>query len=44
VVDRLRVEGRFDLFSNEADHRTRYRLGRELNGTPAPSWGWDDLE
>ena len=22
----------------------RYQFGRELDGTPAPPWGWNDLD
>ncbi len=41
--DRLPAEGLFNLFCEQINHRVLYRFGREPNGTPAPSWGWDDL-
>jgi hypothetical protein len=44
LIDRLPAEGRFDLFLEQADHQTLYRFGREPDGSPAPSWGWDDLD
>jgi hypothetical protein len=44
LVDRLPVEGRFDLFREQPGHEMRYRFGRAPDGSPAPSWGWDDLD
>jgi hypothetical protein len=44
LVDRLPAEGGFVLFRNQSDHKTRYRFGREPDGSPAPAWGWDDLD
>jgi hypothetical protein len=44
LIDRLPAEGRFALFREQADHRMRYRFGRESDGSPAASWGWDDLD
>jgi hypothetical protein len=43
LIDRLPAEGLFDLFCELAGHQVIYRFGREPGGTPAPSWGWDDL-
>jgi hypothetical protein len=43
LIDRLPAEGLFDLFCKQASHQVLYRFGREPDGTPAPSWGWDDL-
>ena len=43
-VHRLIAEGRFDLFRQEADYHARYRFGRESDGSPAPVWGWQDLD
>ena len=40
---RIPAEGRFELFRRQTDHEGRYRFGREADGSPAPSWGWDDL-
>ena len=42
LVDRLPAGGLFDLFCEQANHQVVYRFGREPDGTPAPSWGWDD--
>jgi hypothetical protein len=39
----LPAEGLFDLFCEQANQQVPYRFGREPDGTPAPSWGWDDL-
>lgn len=44
LVDRLPGEGWFELFREQPGHESRYRFGRELDGSPAPSWGWDDLD
>jgi hypothetical protein len=41
LADRLPAEGKFALFREQADHPMRYRFGREPDGSPAPSWGWD---
>lgn len=42
VLDqRLPAIGRFDKTS--ADYKTRFRFGREPDGSPAAPWGWDDL-
>jgi transcriptional regulator with XRE-family HTH domain/DNA-directed RNA polymerase specialized sigma24 family protein len=38
---RLPAAGLFDAWLAERD--TRYRFGREPDGAPARSWGWDDL-
>jgi hypothetical protein len=44
LVDRLPAGGRFDLFCRQAGNKVRYRFGREPDGSPVPSWGWDDLD
>jgi uncharacterized protein YidB (DUF937 family) len=44
LVDRLPAEGGFALFCEQSDHRMQYRFGREADGSPAPSWGWEDLD
>ena len=43
LVDRLPAEGLFGLFCEQTNHQVLYRFGREPDGTPASSWGWDDL-
>ncbi|HEY1701751.1 MAG TPA: hypothetical protein VGG75_18760 [Trebonia sp.] len=43
LVDRLAGGGQFRLFLAQGDNRTRYRFGRDEDGTPAEPWGWDDL-
>jgi hypothetical protein len=43
LIDRLPTGGRFDLFREQPGYETRYKFGRELDGSPAASWGWDDL-
>ena len=44
LTDRLPAEGWFALFCRQPGHAMRYRFGRELDGNPAPSWGWNDLD
>jgi uncharacterized protein YidB (DUF937 family) len=44
LANRLPADGQFNLFCKQADHRVRYRFGREPNGSPAPPWGWEDLD
>jgi transcriptional regulator with XRE-family HTH domain len=39
----LPAEGRFREFQALNGNATRYRFGREPDGTPAEPWGWDDL-
>ena len=43
LVGRLPAEGHFLLFIEQADHKTRYRFGFEIDGSCAGPWGWDDL-
>jgi hypothetical protein len=43
LLERLPTEGWFDLFRRHFDHEMRYKFGRELDGSPASPWGWDDL-
>jgi hypothetical protein len=44
LIDRLPAEGQFALFHEQTGQATRYRFGREPDGRPALSWGWDDLD
>ena len=44
-VNRLPAEGHFSYFREVvAGAQTRYRFGREPDGSPALPWGWSDLE
>ena len=43
LIERLPTVGWFDLYRGQPGYETRYRFGRELDGSPALSWGWDDL-
>ncbi|MFD0686032.1 hypothetical protein [Actinomadura fibrosa] len=43
LADRLPAAGMFDQFLQFADHRERYRFGREPEGHPADWWRWEDL-
>jgi hypothetical protein len=43
LVGRLPAEGYFGLFTEQPGLSKRYVFGRELDGSPAPSWNWDDL-
>ena len=44
LSDRLAAEGHFVLSREHADDQTRYRFGRELDGSPSPSWDWKKLD
>ena len=44
LIDRLPTEGRFADFCEQTHGQIRYRFGRELDGSPALSWYWDDLD
>jgi hypothetical protein len=41
--EHLPAQGAFYAFMKIGDHQTRFRFGREPDGTPATPWGWDDL-
>jgi uncharacterized protein YidB (DUF937 family) len=41
LAARLTAAGMFDLFQKSTG--SRYRFGRYPGGSPAESWGWDDL-
>ncbi len=43
LIDRLPAEGRFGLFRQQLGNETRFRFGREVDGTAANAWGWDDV-
>ncbi|MFH8371847.1 hypothetical protein, partial [Streptomyces sp. NPDC018031] len=44
LAARLPAAGHFGRFIKISDHRSRFRFGREPDGSAAPSWAWDDLE
>jgi uncharacterized protein YidB (DUF937 family) len=44
VIDRLPAAGLFGLFLRQGNHQTRYQFGCEPDGSPAPPWGWEDLD
>ncbi|OXM58814.1 hypothetical protein CFP71_00760 [Amycolatopsis thailandensis] len=44
LTERLAAEGYFDLFLTRGENRTRFRFGREPDGTEAPRWSWADLD
>ena len=44
LVDRLPAEGHCALFLDQGDNRTRYRFGRDPDGSPAAPWTWEDLD
>jgi transcriptional regulator with XRE-family HTH domain len=44
LAARLPAAGHFRLFMKVGANLGKFRLGRDLNGTPTPSWAWDDLE
>ena len=43
LADRLPGEGLFGLFCGQGNNQVLYRFGRDPDGSPARSWGWDDL-
>jgi len=43
LANRLPPTGRFATFMKLADHKERFRFGREPDGSPAEPWSWDDL-
>ena len=43
LTARLPAEGLFRLFCAEASSPEAYKFGREPDGEPAHTWGWDDL-
>ncbi|MEU9272259.1 hypothetical protein AB0E04_43695 [Streptomyces sp. NPDC048251] len=44
LVERLPAAGHFDLFIKLGGNRRQFRLGREPNGSTAPSWRWNDMD
>ena len=43
LAGRLPPAGQFATFMRLADHKERFRFGREPDGSPAEPWRWDDL-
>jgi len=43
LLDRLPGEGMFQLFCAQQDQEALYNFGREPDGSPTRSWGWNDL-
>jgi hypothetical protein len=44
LIGRMPAGGQFRVFLEQDDNATRYRFGREPDGTPAAPWDWEDLE
>ena len=44
LTGRLRAAGLFGLFLEQKGLADQFRFGREADGTPAPPWGWEDLD
>jgi hypothetical protein len=44
LEDRLPVEGLFGFYIEGTNREVLYQFGREIDGTPASSWGWNDLD
>ncbi|MER6274407.1 hypothetical protein [Streptomyces sp900105755] len=44
LTERLPAAGHFDRFIELGGNRERFRLGREPDGSVAPSWTWNDLD
>jgi uncharacterized protein YidB (DUF937 family) len=44
LARRLAGAGRYDVFLRQEHESDRFRFGREADGSPAQSWGWDNLD
>jgi hypothetical protein len=44
LAGRLPGAGMFELFREQEERRDRFRFGREVDGSPAGPWGWEDLD
>jgi len=44
LAGRLPPVGMFGLFLEQNGHADRFSFGREVDGTPAAPWGWEDLD
>ncbi|WP_192806965.1 hypothetical protein, partial [Streptomyces arboris] len=44
LAERLPAAGRFDLFISLGGNREQFRLGREPDGSAAPSWTWNAMD
>ncbi|MGI5414006.1 hypothetical protein ACQEV9_45360 [Streptomyces chartreusis] len=44
LTERLPAAGHCDLFFHLEKNREQFRLGREPDGSAAPSWTWNDLD
>ena len=44
LAGRLPGAGMFELFREQEDRQDRFRFGREVDGSPAGPWGWEDLD
>ncbi|MFF0690780.1 hypothetical protein ACFYUG_32270 [Streptomyces albogriseolus] len=44
LASRLSAVGRFDQFIQFSGNVEQFRLGREPDGSAAPSWTWTDLD
>ncbi|WP_218109190.1 hypothetical protein, partial [Streptomyces fradiae] len=44
LTERLPAAGQFDLFIALRGNREQFRLGREPDGSAAPSWTWNDMD
>ncbi|WP_432246633.1 hypothetical protein ACRAR1_00040 [Streptomyces sanyensis] len=44
LAGRLPAAGHFELFITLGGNREQFRLGREPDGSAAPSWTWNDMD
>ncbi|MFE5375774.1 hypothetical protein [Streptomyces mirabilis] len=44
LAERLPAAGHFGLFITLGGNRKQFRLGREPDGSAAPSWTWNDMD
>ncbi len=44
LAKRLPGAGTFELFLEQDNRQDLFRFGREADGSPAGSWGWEDLD
>ncbi|MFJ3930191.1 hypothetical protein ACIPXU_08125, partial [Streptomyces sp. NPDC090029] len=44
LAERLPAAGHFELFITLGGNREQFRLGREPDGSAAPTWTWNDMD
>lgn len=44
LTGRLPIADTFELVRKKEGHQDRFRFGREVDGSPAGPWSWEDLD